>query len=173
MGIGNASGTPLSSFVGMPGLVTGRSRERARRSRSCRSLKTGQWHWRDQLAASPPQRGLGLSFFFSFTLALYADEARHAGNASLAGLGGLRPLTLIEGLAEASAMSMMRLRIQNQLSRAVTGPGRDWPDKSPSVYRSPGGHRGVRGKKTATLELDRRPGDSPAGPLSGNPPIAH
>jgi hypothetical protein len=34
--------------------------------------------------------------------------------------------------------------------------------KSPSVYRSPGGHRSVRGKKTATLELDRRIGDSPA-----------
>jgi hypothetical protein len=30
------------------------------------SLKTGQWHWRDQLAASLPQRGFGLSFFFSF-----------------------------------------------------------------------------------------------------------
>jgi hypothetical protein len=33
------------------------------------SLNTGQWQWRNQLAASLPQRGFGLSFFFSFALA--------------------------------------------------------------------------------------------------------
>jgi hypothetical protein len=40
------------------------------------SFKTGQWHWRDQLKALLPQRGFGLSFFFSFALDLHADEAR-------------------------------------------------------------------------------------------------
>jgi len=65
-----------------------------------KSLKTGQWNWRDQLAASLPQREFGLSFFFSFALDLHADEVRHAGKASLAGIGGLRRLTLIEGLAD-------------------------------------------------------------------------
>jgi hypothetical protein len=64
------------------------------------SLKTGQWQWRDQQAASLPQRGFGLSFFFSLALALHADEARYAGNASLAGIGGLQRLTLFEGLAD-------------------------------------------------------------------------
>ena len=52
------------------------------------------------MAASLPQRGFGPSFFFSFALALHADEARHAGNTSLAGIGGLLRLTLIEGLAD-------------------------------------------------------------------------
>ena len=50
------------------------------------SLNTGQCHWRDQLAPSLPQSGLKLPFFFSFALALHADEARYAGNASLAGI---------------------------------------------------------------------------------------
>jgi hypothetical protein len=65
-----------------------------------KSLNTGQWHRRDQLVASLPQRGFGLSFFFSFGLDLHADEARHAANASLADIGRLRRLALIEGLAE-------------------------------------------------------------------------
>src|SRR6266567_4109717 len=30
------------------------------------SLITGQWQWREQLAASLPQQGFRLSFFFSF-----------------------------------------------------------------------------------------------------------
>ena len=71
-----------------------------RRITNDQSLKTGQWHWRDQLAASLPPGGFGWSFFFSFALALHADEARYAGNASLAGIGGLRRLTLFEGLAD-------------------------------------------------------------------------
>jgi hypothetical protein len=100
-----------------------------------KSLKTGQWHWPDQLAASLPQRGFGMSFFFSFALALHADEARHAGNASLADIGGLRRLTLIEGLADGLCEEHDEAAEPNQLSRAVTGAGRDWPDKSRSVYR--------------------------------------
>jgi hypothetical protein len=53
-----------------------------------------------QLAASLPHRGFGLSSFFSFALALHADEAPHAGNASLAGIGGPPRLRLIEVLAD-------------------------------------------------------------------------
>jgi hypothetical protein len=37
-----------------------------------------------------------------------------------------------KGVQTASAKSMMRQRSQNQLSRAVTGAGRNWPDKSPA-----------------------------------------
>jgi hypothetical protein len=40
-----------------------------------------------------------------------------------------------KALQTASAKSMMKQRRQNRLSRAVTEAGRDWPDKSPSVYR--------------------------------------
>jgi hypothetical protein len=43
---------------------------------------------------------LGCHFSFSFALALEADEAWHAGNASLAGIEGLRHLALIGSLAD-------------------------------------------------------------------------
>jgi hypothetical protein len=43
---------------------------------------------------------LGLSFSISFAFALHANEARHAGNASLAGIEGLRRLALIGWLAD-------------------------------------------------------------------------
>jgi hypothetical protein len=52
------------------------------------------------VVASLSQRGFGLSFFFSFALALHADSARLASNASLAGIGGLQHLTLIEELSD-------------------------------------------------------------------------
>jgi hypothetical protein len=39
----------------------------------------------------------------------------------------------VEGLAAASANSMMRQRSQNQFSWALTGAGRKWPDKSPNA----------------------------------------
>jgi hypothetical protein len=47
-----------------------------------------------------------------------------------------------KGLQTASARSMIRQRRQNQLSQAVTGAGREWPDKSRSVdlpdWQAPG-----------------------------------
>jgi len=64
------------------------------------SLKTGQCHWRDQLGGFASAARVRAAIFFSSALALHADQARHAGNASLAGIGGLRRLTLIEGLAD-------------------------------------------------------------------------
>jgi hypothetical protein len=47
-----------------------------------------------------------------------------------------------KGLQTAFAKSMMSHRSQNRLSQAVTGAGREWPDKSRSVYR----HFGVARK---------------------------
>jgi hypothetical protein len=52
-----------------------------------------------KLAASPPQRGFGQSFFF-LLFDLHVDEAQHAGSASLAGIEGLLRFRLIEGLAD-------------------------------------------------------------------------
>jgi hypothetical protein len=50
------------------------------------SLKTGQWHWRDQLKALLPQRGLGRHFSFRSLLTYMRTKRGHAGNASLAGI---------------------------------------------------------------------------------------
>jgi hypothetical protein len=116
------------------------------------SLKTGQWHWRDQLAASLPQSGFGLSFFFSFALALHADEARPRLKRFA---GRHRRSTASHAHRRAfrrpPAKSMMRQRSQNQLSRALTGAGRKWPDKSASgefacggALKLPDGHFAVR-----------------------------
>src|SRR5262249_52806004 len=52
-----------------------------------------------QPASSLPRRGCELPFFFSFALALFADEARYAGSASLIGTEGLWRLTLLDTLA--------------------------------------------------------------------------
>lgn len=44
-------------------------------------------------------------------------------------------------LQTAWAKSMMRQRSESRLSRAVTGAGRDWPDKPPSVYQRSVAHK--------------------------------
>ena len=67
-----------------------------------------------------PRRGFGLSFFFSFAHVLHADEARHAENLSLAGIGGLRRLTLMEGLAGGLLEEHDEAVEPNQLARAPT-----------------------------------------------------
>jgi hypothetical protein len=60
---------------------------------------TEMWCPLGKLAASPPQGGFGQSFFF-LLFDLHADEAQHAGSASLAGIEGLLRFRLIEGLAD-------------------------------------------------------------------------
>src|SRR6476619_2386512 len=64
------------------------------------SLKTGQWHWRDQLGGLRSRSAGWASFFISFALAFHAGRRATRVNASLVGIGGLRRLTFIKGLAD-------------------------------------------------------------------------
>ena len=84
-----------------------------------------------------------------------ADETRHAGNPSLVGIGGPRRRMLIEGLAGGFREEHDEAGEPKLASPALTGAGRDGPDKSPSVYH-PVPHRstndGVSGVEFPLLD---------------------
>src|SRR5262245_13694676 len=82
-----------------------------------------------------PQRGFGLSFFFSFALALHPEAAWHTGNASLVGIECMRRLARRRTCGRPSFQRIMSQRRQNHLSWALTGADRKWPDKSPRIYQ--------------------------------------
>jgi len=106
------------------------------------------------LAASLPQRGFELQFSFRSllpymrtkrgtpeTLRWPASEVYGVSRSS-------------KGLQTASAKSMMRQRSQNQLSRAVTGAGRDWTDKSAGKEIFAKATAGLPMKKQLTIRID-------------------